>query len=140
MPIYRYTGKSALSEFRAHQLLKRLQAVFSCVTHLQTSYVYFVESVEEIFHDEQSRLMRLLQAEIWDAFSFGHQDPEYQHTTEVAELCADSQIQLTHDSNTLILVVPRLGTISPWSSKATDILTHSGFEKVNRIERGIVYI
>ncbi|WIM06153.1 MAG: phosphoribosylformylglycinamidine synthase [Candidatus Nitricoxidivorans perseverans] len=39
----------------------------------------------------------------------------------------------------LILVVPRLGTISPWSSKATDIARNCGFAQVKRIERGIAY-
>jgi phosphoribosylformylglycinamidine synthase len=39
----------------------------------------------------------------------------------------------------LMLVVPRFGTISPWSSKATDIARHCGLEMVRRIERGVAY-
>jgi phosphoribosylformylglycinamidine synthase len=39
----------------------------------------------------------------------------------------------------LILVTPRLGTISPWSSKATDIARQCGFTSINRIERGTAY-
>ncbi|BBP05019.1 phosphoribosylformylglycinamidine synthase [Sulfuriferula plumbiphila] len=39
----------------------------------------------------------------------------------------------------LLLVTPRPGTISPWSSKATDIVRHCGLEKVSRIERGTAY-
>ncbi len=42
-------------------------------------------------------------------------------------------------SSTQIIVIPRLGTISPWSSKASDILHLCGLEKVRRIERGIIY-
>jgi phosphoribosylformylglycinamidine synthase len=38
-----------------------------------------------------------------------------------------------------IIIIPRLGTISPWSSKATDILKICGFKNVNRVEQGIVY-
>ena len=38
-----------------------------------------------------------------------------------------------------LLVVPRLGTISPWSTKATDIAQHCGLSEVTRIERGTVY-
>src|SRR2546430_73493 len=38
-----------------------------------------------------------------------------------------------------LLVVPRLGTISPWSSKATDIARICGLARVRRIERGIWY-
>jgi phosphoribosylformylglycinamidine synthase len=39
----------------------------------------------------------------------------------------------------LFLVVPRLGTISPWASKATDIAHNCGLERIHRIERGIAY-
>ncbi|MBS3935083.1 MAG: phosphoribosylformylglycinamidine synthase [Sulfuritalea sp.] len=38
-----------------------------------------------------------------------------------------------------LLVTPRIGTISPWASKATDIARNCGFDKVKRIERGIAY-
>jgi phosphoribosylformylglycinamidine synthase len=37
------------------------------------------------------------------------------------------------------LVVPRPGTISPWSSKATDIVHNAGLKTVKRIERGVIY-
>ncbi len=40
---------------------------------------------------------------------------------------------------TLILVTPRLGTISPWASKATDIAHNCGFAAIKRIERGVAY-
>ncbi len=39
----------------------------------------------------------------------------------------------------LFLVVPRPGTLSPWSSKATDIARNCGLARVRRIERGIAY-
>ena len=42
-------------------------------------------------------------------------------------------------AGTLMLVIPRIGTISPWSSKATDIAHNCGFAGVKRIERGIAY-
>jgi len=38
-----------------------------------------------------------------------------------------------------LVVVPRPGTISPWSSKASDIVHNCGLEKVTRVERGIAY-
>lgn len=43
------------------------------------------------------------------------------------------------EEGTLLLVVPRIGTISPWSSKATDIARHCGLEAIERIERGVAY-
>ena len=49
-------------------------------------------------------------------------------------LCALSELD-----NDSILVVPRIGTISPWSTKATDILNRCGFDAVYRIERGITW-
>src|SRR5690606_27745851 len=38
-----------------------------------------------------------------------------------------------------LLVLPRTGTISPWSSKATDIARNCGLAKLRRVERGIRY-
>ena len=43
------------------------------------------------------------------------------------------------ERGTLFLVVPRLGTISPWSSKATDIAKHCALEAIERIERGVAF-
>ncbi|MFZ5502849.1 MAG: phosphoribosylformylglycinamidine synthase [Pseudomonadota bacterium] len=43
------------------------------------------------------------------------------------------------DAAQAVLVVPRLGTISPWSTKATDIARHCGLSGVQRIERGVIY-
>jgi phosphoribosylformylglycinamidine synthase len=47
--------------------------------------------------------------------------------------------ELASEEGTLFLVVPRLGTVSPWSSKATDIAHHCGLEVLERIERGVAY-
>jgi len=44
-----------------------------------------------------------------------------------------------HLSDDLTLVVPRIGTISPWSSKATDIASLCGLSELLRIERGVAY-
>jgi len=46
---------------------------------------------------------------------------------------------LASEEGTLLLVVPRVGTVSPWSSKATDIAHHCGLGVVERLERGIAY-
>ncbi len=43
------------------------------------------------------------------------------------------------ERGTLLLVVPRPGTISPWSSKATDIVHNCGLDAVRRVERGIAF-
>jgi phosphoribosylformylglycinamidine synthase len=57
---------------------------------------------------------------------------------QIIELLGDIDSQFKPASNTF-LVAPRLGTISPWSSKATDIAHNCGIATVARIERGIVY-
>ena len=48
--------------------------------------------------------------------------------------------KVTVASGRNLIVVPRLGTISPWSSKATDIAHVCGLARVRRIERGIIYV
>lgn len=59
--------------------------------------------------------------------------------TELEELLTDGRAEQAPPRGQLLLVVPRLGTISPWSSKATDIVRGAGFEQVRRVERGIAY-
>jgi len=143
MHIYRYTGAPALSVFRAKKQLQRLQAVFSFITDISATYVYFAESADEFSPQQQTSFMSLLQAETWDAFSFAAQDPEYEYPQEVSLLSsglpASKNTLQENNNDRLVLVIPRLGTISPWSSKATDIVHNAGFTLVNRVERGIIY-
>lgn len=149
MPIYRYSGALALSAFRATKLLKRLQAAFSCIEQVTAHYVYFAETSYELTVQQQQQLLILLQAEEWDAFSFAAKDPEYQYVSEVTALsgtgeshhvAAIKQVYTLQNGDVHMLVVPRLGTISPWSSKATDIVHNAGLDTINRVERGILYI
>lgn len=154
MPIYRYTGASALSTFRAEKLLQRLQAVMPTVTQIRGQYVYFCEYTGQLSSTQQTQLTTLLQAETWDAFSFASSDPEYEYEEYVQETLTvaaanngvvSQQTRITTASTSspaegcYILVVPRLGTISPWSSKATDIVHNSGLDNVQRVERGVMY-
>src|SRR5690606_14147026 len=48
------------------------------------------------------------------------------------------EAEISHEGQ-LFLAVPRLGTISPWASKATDIAKNTGLAQVRRIERGIAF-
>ena len=74
------------------------------------------------------------------------------HFTNAASVLSDKQQQVlaqllqygassrpVNTDGQLLLVVPRPGTISPWSSKATDIAHNAGLEQITRIERGIAY-
>ncbi|PKM22985.1 MAG: phosphoribosylformylglycinamidine synthase [Gammaproteobacteria bacterium HGW-Gammaproteobacteria-14] len=103
-------GSSALSPFRKDKLLQGQQGVVSFAAR----FVHFVELAEPLSDDQHAVLEKLL--------SYGPTGQEEQTTGE------------------LFLVVPRPGTISPWSSKATDICRNAGLSAVRRVERGIEFL
>ncbi len=107
------SGAPALSAFRREKLLAKIQVTHPAVTSVYGEFVHFIEVDEELTSEELATLQRILR--------YG---PKAQ-----AE-----QVQ-----SQLMLVVPRMGTISPWSSKATDIAKNCGLSKVKRIERGVAY-
>ncbi|MBV8783586.1 MAG: phosphoribosylformylglycinamidine synthase, partial [Gammaproteobacteria bacterium] len=108
-------GPPALSAFRTAKLLERLQALWPEVSRLAARYQHFIELSRSLTPPEQIVLEQLL--------IYG---PRLPYT-------AVEGPALT------FLVLPRAGTISPWSSKATDIARVCGLEAVQRIERGIEY-
>ena len=110
----RLPGPPALSSFRHARLLKQLQAIVPSVQHVGARFEHFVELERELQSGEQSVLDNLL--------SYGPAYSAYE---------TDGQP---------LLVVPRLGTISPWSSKATDIARNCDLSMVKRVERGICYV
>ena len=108
-------GRSAFSEFRLAKLLTSLQSQVSDVIALRSEYRYFIEldGDTDLNSADQSVVETLLEAT---------HDP--------------SQVQ---DNESFFLVTPRPGTISPWSSKATDIAHNSGVTSILRIERGVAF-
>ncbi len=110
--LIRLRGRSALSAFRLKQLLKSASAAVPGLK-IGAEFWHFVQTARALDEEERVRLERIL--------SYGPA------AREVAE------------RGTLLLVLPRPGTISPWSSKATDIARHCGLEAVERIERGVAY-
>ncbi|MFT4937003.1 MAG: phosphoribosylformylglycinamidine synthase [Paraglaciecola sp.] len=106
-------GAPALSDFRSEKLLQQLSAAGLAVSGVYAEFIHFAELSESLLADEKQVLEKLL--------SYGPHASEHQ--------------ALGH----LMLVVPRPGTISPWSSKATDIAHNCGLGKVNRLERGVAY-
>ncbi|NOT18987.1 MAG: phosphoribosylformylglycinamidine synthase, partial [Sideroxydans sp.] len=108
-------GKSALSAFRLDKLRSALNATKSGVTLEDTRHIYFTELASELAAKELALLNRLLSLD--------------------SGAGAPDTANKTHS----ILVIPRLGTISPWSSKATDIAKHCALPQVKRIERGVVF-
>ena len=109
--VLRLRGARALSGFRLTKILPQLQAIHGAVRGIDAAYWHFVATDRPLDSGETALLARLL---------------------DYGEPAAGAK-------GTLFLVVPRIGTISPWSSKATDIARNCGLAGVRRIERGIAY-
>ena len=107
-------GPAAFSAFRIAKLLERLQAREPQITEVAARFVHFIDLGQPLSAREQGILAQLL--------TYGPRLP-----------LASEQV------GEQLLVVPRAGTISPWSSKATDIAQVCGVSAVRRIERGIAY-
>ena len=105
----RYRGASALSNFRIERLLAALRRIEPSVCAVAVEFVHFVDTERQLEPGERAILERLLD---FDA----RQAPEA--------------------AGRPLFTVPRLGTVSPWSSKATDIAHVCGLAAVRRIERG----
>jgi phosphoribosylformylglycinamidine synthase len=109
-------GSSALSAFRIARQLARLQQLEPAVRALQAQFLHFVDCSAELHAHERGLLDQLLDD--------GGERP-------AAAATAAAVLRL--------LVVPRPGTISSWSSKATDIAHVCGLRRVRRIERGVLF-
>jgi phosphoribosylformylglycinamidine synthase len=105
--ITEFEGGNALGEFRVQQLLPRLAAVSDRITGLGARFVHLVATQQPPSAAERERLAALL--------TYG------EPPAGPAE-------------GALIVVTPRLGTISPWASKATDIAHNCGID-LKRVER-----
>lgn len=116
-------GSSALSRFRLSKLKEKLAAAEPGVVAVAARFTHFADLSRDLSRAEHTVLERLL--------SYGPR----------AERSADDRESLEHIEHTEheIIVTPRLGTISPWSSKATDIAHVCELAAVRRLERAIVY-
>ncbi|NVJ61302.1 MAG: phosphoribosylformylglycinamidine synthase [Gammaproteobacteria bacterium] len=106
-------GAPAFSDFRLNKILKNCQESDIPVGEIYAEFVHFADISSDLDPTERATLERLL--------TYGPSIPS--HEPEGA----------------LRVVVPRPGTISPWSSKATDIAHNCGLSKVRRLERGIAF-
>jgi phosphoribosylformylglycinamidine synthase len=106
-------GNRAFSDFNKNKLLRSLQFFIPRIQDVHARYWHFIKTNQTLSDAEQQRLTELLH--------YGETDTDIDPKGE------------------LFLVAPRTGTISPWSSKATDILHNSGMTSVERVERGIAY-
>ena len=112
-----FPGQSALSPFRLAALLERLQAVAPEVTGVTARHVHWVASDEALSPDSAAKVGRLLS--YGEPFADGPGDDGAGSPTDTGALVHDAD--RAQAEGRLVLVMPRLGTISPWASKATDI-------------------
>jgi len=103
-------GRSALSAFRSAKLLEQIAARAPEVSGIAAHYLYFVHCDGPLANAQRAMLERIL----------GASSAETASARPVIS----------------VLVSPRPGTISPWSSKATDIVRNCGLSGVRRVERG----
>ncbi len=108
-----FRGGPALSSFRIERLLASLKRIEPGVRAIHSEFVHFVDTSRELAPVELAVLERLLDA-----------GPGAQSGRDGASL----------------YTVPRFGTVSPWSSKATDIARVCGLDAVRRIERGRAWV
>ena len=106
-------GVTALSDFRVEKLLQKAAALGLPEVKLKSEFWYFVGSEKALDAVTVEKLQALLAAQ------------SVKETPEARE------------GLHLFLVTPRLGTISPWASKATNIAENCGLEGIERIERGM---
>jgi len=106
-------GAAALSEFRVQKFMTQFTAAGLPVTDIYAEYMHFADTSAELTAAQRQTLDQLL--------TYGPSLTSHLPTGQ------------------LFLVTPRPGTISPWSSKATDIAHNCGLQSIRRIERGVAY-
>ncbi|MDV7104990.1 phosphoribosylformylglycinamidine synthase [Vibrio sp. TH_r3] len=106
-------GSPALSEFRVNKLLELCREQELPITDIYAEFMHFADLAADLTSEEVAKVEKLL--------TYG------------------PTIQEHEPSGQLLLVTPRPGTISPWSSKATDIARNCGLSKIKRLERGSAY-
>ncbi len=106
-------GAPALSPFRSRKLYSRIQEIAPALEHVYAEFMHFTDVESDLTDCDRAVLDRLL--------TYGPSVP------------------VEEPEGVLFLVVPRPGTLSPWSSKATDIARNCGLRQIRRIERGTAY-
>jgi len=111
-------GSAALSPFRLEKLLKTLSDEHRLpLRAIEAHFIHLCNTSGDLTPQEHAILERLL--------SYG--------PSREAKSSRGGQ------SGLQLVVSPRPGTISPWSSKATDIARLCGLDKICRIERVVEY-
>jgi len=114
-------GSAALSQFRIDKIQSKLEGDCPSIKHLYAEFWHFVW-VDTRLSVQKSDALDATQQQILEQI-----------------LTYGPTMQKEEPQGELFLVLPRIGTISPWASRATDIVKHCGLPAVLRVERGIAY-
>ncbi|MBM7072730.1 phosphoribosylformylglycinamidine synthase [Shewanella sp. 202IG2-18] len=106
-------GAPALSEFNVQKLLQACNSQALPVKSIYAEFIHLADLSQALDDNERQQLEKLL--------TYG------------------PKIETQLPQGSLYFITPRPGTISPWSSKATDIAHNCDLGKVNRLERGVAY-
>ena len=106
-------GAPALSSFKRMQLVAQMQQICPQLSDVYAEFVHYVYWDQSYSELDQGILEKIL--------TYGPKGEQEEF------------------SEKLVVVIPRLGTLSPWSTKATDIAHNCGLTALHRIERGIAY-
>lgn len=130
-------GSRALSDFRQERLLRSLNAAFGTpvVKDVRAIWVHYVDELAGWGSETQAKLQGLLEY----GSSYPSNDPLASRL--LATVVSGNYQDSSSSSHTVVYVVPRYGTISPWSSKATDIIRVCELgDRVARVERGMALL
>ena len=108
-----FEGGNAVSDFKVQQILPRLQGISDKITGLSARFVHLASFDEAPDAATLERVGQLM--------AYG-------------EPCTEAHLALEKAGAPALLVMPRLGTVSPWASKATDIAHNCGLA-LHRVER-----
>jgi len=106
-------GSAALSPFRIEKIHNKLDENCPNISHVYAEFWHFAWVEGALTAVQKDTLDQIL--------TYG------------------PKMQAENPEGELILVLPRVGTISPWASRATDIVKHCGLPEIQRVERGIAY-
>ncbi len=106
-------GGPALSQFRLDKLYQDIENNTHNIAHIDADFMHFIFSESILSATQLNTLEQVL--------TYG------------------PKTQAENPTGELLLVIPRLGTVSPWASRATDIAKNCGLANILRIERGIAF-
>ncbi len=134
----RLQGGPALSDFRLRKLLADLQLKIPVISGVDTRFLHFIDTrYSDSAPGANGRDVAGLDSKSKEVLQ---KILDYGPRTDLPGEPESSKKDITTAPGFFRLVTPRPGTISPWSSKATDIAHICGLDAVHRIERGIAFL